>query len=99
MNITELLAFTDDKVSVSAIKKTEGINILSIGLNANQLLAEHKTPVPTTLIVLSGEIEFHIDSNKMHLVPGDVYEIPVGIMHEVLGLAKKNIFLLIQDKS
>lgn len=80
------------------IKRSEKINVIAVGLLKDQLLQKHKTLLPTFLTVVKGEIEFHINNEKLELNTLDTFQIPVDVLHEVLGLDEKNIFTLTQEK-
>lgn len=96
MNILENINWTD-KPEITVIKKTEKVKQFSVALGKNGLLQKHKAGVPTTLIVLKGEISFAIENENHHFKTFDTYEIPVNVEHEVIGLTDKNLFLLTQE--
>lgn len=96
MNITENIKWTD-KPEVTIIKKTDKIKQFTVALGKNGEMKKHKTSVPTTLVVLKGEISFLINEEKHHFKAFDTYDIPVNVEHEVHGLAEENLFLLTQE--
>ena len=98
MNILETINFTVDKPAILAIRKTDNINVIAVGLLQNQLLKKHKTSIPTLLLVLKGEVEFRIEDKVIVLKQHETYQIPENIEHEVEGLAMENCFLLTQEK-
>ena len=98
MNIEKSMPWTKDKPSVVVIDNTDKKKYLAIGLLKDQMLKRHKANIPTTLTVLKGAIEFVIQGEYLEFNQFDVYEIPVSVEHEVVGLHKENIFTLIQEK-
>ena len=98
MNIFKNIEFTSEKPAVLAVRKTDKINLIAVGLLKNQLLKKHKASIPSLLTVLKGSFEFRIENDKIKLNQFDTYQIPVNIEHEVEGLDNKNIFTLIQEK-
>jgi len=98
MNITENLKFTPEKPATYMVLKSEKLQIVAIGLWQNQVLSKHKTVFPVLLTVLKGSIAFKLPSETIELKELDVFEIPVNVEHEVLGLETENIFSLTIQK-
>ncbi|MDO5616387.1 MAG: rhodanese-like domain-containing protein [Cruoricaptor ignavus] len=96
-NIYNNLVFSKEKPSVYKIKKTEKTEQFAVGLAKETLLKKHITPVPTTLIVLKGEIVFNINDTSLHFKEGDVYNIPVNEEHEVIGKEAENVFIITKE--
>lgn len=97
MNILENITFNTEKPSVFNIKKNDKIRYFAVALGKGAVLKKHIAPVPTTLVVLQGEINFNIEGETLPFKQFDVYEIPPKIEHEVVGIAEENIFTLIQE--
>ena len=75
MNIFEKTDFTGDKPSVVSIKKTDKVNLFTVGLSEKQVLAKHITTIPATLVLLRGKVDFNISGETVVLREGDIYEI------------------------
>lgn len=95
MNILENVKF-EDKASVAMIRKDEKLKYFAVGLGENGVLAKHTAPVPSTLVVAKGEINFVFSDRNYILKELDTFEIPVGEEHEVIGLKKENLFFVSQ---
>jgi len=54
---------TFDKLKVQKIKTSENLDILSISLEKGALFPEHTSPRDAYLIMLEGEIQFHIKND------------------------------------
>ncbi len=97
MNIADEVKFNTFKPTMVAIEKTAALNVFALGLLKDQTLPHHKTQVPALLIVLSGELLFCINAEKMKFKKFDTYQIPLDVGHEVIGLCDKNIFLIVKE--
>lgn len=97
MNIFQNLELNSENPAVLSIKKTEKSQMIAIGLGKGAILKKHKTGVPTNLVVVQGSIEFLINGETLFFQAGDVYEIPVEVPHEVVGLEQENIFILTKE--
>ena len=98
MNIIEELSFNEDRSTSKAIRRSDGINYIAFGLLHGQRLSNHKTPIPTTLTMMMGCVDFVIEDDVIRLEQFDTYDIPVGIQHAVVGVDEKSVFTLIQEK-
>lgn len=97
MNILENLEFSTDKANVHPIKKSDKIKYFAVALGQGAVLKKHTTPVPATLVVLKGEINFVFADREFVLREFDTFEIPVGEVHEVVGVLDQNLFLVTQE--
>ena len=97
MNIFEKTDFTGDKPSVVSIKKSEKVNLFTVGLSEKQVLAKHITTIPATLLLLRRKVDFNISGETTVLREGDIYEIPVNVEHEVVGRDIENVFLIVKE--
>lgn len=97
MNIYESIEFAHDKANVAHIKKSDKIKYFAVALGGGAVLKKHKTPVPATLFVVKGEINFVFSDREYVLREGDVFEIPVDEVHEVVGILAQNLFTVTQE--
>jgi quercetin dioxygenase-like cupin family protein len=77
------------------LHKSENGRVLCIGFKKGMLLKEHKAHMPTTLVVLKGNVVFAIEGEKHNLSTYDEFIIPVEITHAVSAL-EDSLILLIQ---
>ncbi|SFI86920.1 hypothetical protein SAMN05421638_1275 [Kaistella treverensis] len=96
-NISENITYSSEKANVFSIKKTDKLKYFAVALGQNGVLKKHTAPVPSTLVVLKGEINFVMENEQFHFRQFDVYEIPVGVEHEVTGLSEENLFTVAQE--
>lgn len=97
MNIYKELELNTDKPAVLSIKKTDKSQMIAIGLGNGAVMKKHKTAVSTNLVVIKGSIKFLINDENLEFSTGEVYEIPVDIEHEVIGLESENIFIITKE--
>ncbi len=96
-NITKNISFDTEKAHVLSLKKGDKLNYFAVALGKNGVLKKHKAPVPSTLVVLLGELNFIMENETVHLHQFDVYDIPIDIEHEVAGLGEENLFTVSQE--
>ncbi|SDE43021.1 cupin domain-containing protein [Riemerella columbipharyngis] len=97
MNIKEQISFNNEKPTIAIVKKNERIKQFVVALGKDAVLKKHTTPVPATLVMLKGEINFFINGEILKFSAYDVYEIPVDVEHEVVGASEENMFLITQE--
>ncbi len=82
-----------DKLQVQKIVKTDVLEILSISLEKNAVFPEHVSPTDAQLIVLEGDIVFHINDRPFRLKAQQHFSFPKEVLHWVK--AKENSKFLI----
>lgn len=96
MNIEENIQYQQDKPSVAIIKKDDKIKYFAVALGKEAKLSKHHSPVPATLVMLKGEINFILGEKEIHLHQWDTFEIPPIEEHEVVGISEENLFTVCQ---
>ena len=97
MNILENISFSSEKANVCIIKKNDRLKYFAVALGNGAVMKKHTTSFPATLIVLKGEINFIYEDRQITLREMDTFEIPVNIVHEVVGISDQNLFLVTQE--
>tara|TARA_R110002051_G_scaffold91205_3_gene160273 strand:- start:40524 stop:40841 length:318 start_codon:yes stop_codon:yes gene_type:complete len=87
-----------DKPVIKQIYSKNGQKMLAIGLRKGVIFPEHIAPSKAKLIVVQGQIEFIIASDRKKLECFDSYDIPQEVKHSVEGV-EDAIFLLLLGKS
>ena len=72
-----------DKLQVQKLVKTEALEILSISLEKGAKFPEHTSPADAQLIVLEGDIVFHINENSYQLKSQENFSFPKAMPHSV----------------
>ena len=98
MNLHDQIQLNEAKPIIHYLVRSKHLEQFVVGLRQDQVLAKHKTTVPTQLIVLVGSVEFQLGDIKHRLKVLDVFSIPVNEQHEVKGLGERNIFLITKEK-
>ncbi|HCN11090.1 MAG TPA: cupin domain-containing protein [Kaistella sp.] len=96
MNILENIEFSTEKANVFHLRKNDKIKYFAVALGKDAVLKKHTTAFPATLLVLKGEIDFVFDDRQILLKQFDTFEIPVDVVHEVVGVSDENLFTVIQ---
>jgi len=84
-----------DKLQVQKLVKTEALEILSISLEKGATFPEHTSPTDAQLIVLEGDIIFHINDNSYQLKSQQNFNFPKATPHSVRA-NKNSKFLIIR---
>lgn len=84
-----------DKLQVQKLVKTEVLEILSISLEKGAIFPEHTSPADAQLIVLEGNIVFHINENSYQLKSQQNFNFPKAAPHSVMA-NENSKFLIIR---
>ncbi|MFD2146124.1 hypothetical protein [Mucilaginibacter antarcticus] len=94
--IKEELAACDKPVA-KIIKSGSNYNLLAVGLKKGVTWQDHKTAMPTKLIVIEGSVIYQENGGKVPLMIYDEFEIPVNIIHS-LEAAEDSLCMLIRGE-
>ena len=72
-----------DKLQLQNLVKTEAMEILSISLEKDAIFPEHTSPTDAHLILLEGDILFHIKGEAFHLKKLQYFSFPKEEKHWV----------------
>ena len=72
-----------EKLKVQKLAKTDVLEILSISLEKDAVFPEHTSPTDAQLIVLEGDIIFHINEEPFHLKKYQNFSFPKEVPHWV----------------
>ncbi|MGB5665819.1 MAG: cupin domain-containing protein [Maribacter sp.] len=86
---------TFDKFQIQKLVKTDVFEILSISLEKDATFPEHTAQTDAQLIVLEGDIVFHINGNSYQLKKQQHFNFPKEIVHYVVA-NKNSKFLIIR---
>lgn len=79
----EIIDQNYDNLQVQIIVETPKYDILSISLEKDAIFPEHSSPTDAQLIVLEGDITFHIVGEPYHLKKHQRFDFPKRIEHWV----------------
>ncbi len=94
MNLSELHT-ADKPVSAVPFRKDGAGTVMAIQLRADGHLKEHTTPIPATLVCVSGAVQY-VDENgeKVSLRSGDYYHITPNVKHHLDGVEDAQLLLI-----
>lgn len=72
-----------DKLQIQKLSKNDVTEVLSITLERGAIFPEHTSPTDALLVVLEGDIDFHIDQNYYHLTEQEHFSFPRETPHWV----------------
>ena len=79
----EDLKFSDKSVVITAMLDSSFGKEIRIAFKENQVMKEHKTKFPITVMTLRGKIEFTVEGTCYTLKEGDVIALEGDVMHEL----------------
>lgn len=77
------------------IQSNENYKAILIGLKKGMIWKEHKTTVPTRLLVMEGSVVYKTDIEGISLQKHDDLEIPIHVLH-ALEANEDSLCILIQ---
>jgi quercetin dioxygenase-like cupin family protein len=84
-----------DNLQIQKIVKTNALEILSISLEKGATFPEHTSPSDAQLIVLEGDIVFHINEDSYQLKTQQNFNFPKATPHAV-SANENSKFLIIR---
>lgn len=87
------LEFSDEKVIIKSLIDSKFSKEIRIAFKQNQVMKEHKTKFPITVMILQGSIAFSIDRQTTILNQGDMIALEGNIMHELKALEQSVVRL------
>jgi quercetin dioxygenase-like cupin family protein len=82
-----------DKLQVSKLVETDTLEIISISLEKGATFPEHTSPTNAQLIVLVGDIEFHINGESYRLKQQQHFNFPKHVAHFVVANANSKFLI------
>lgn len=86
---------TSKKPVAKSFHVGEKFKVLLFGFNKGMKLENHKSKHPTKLLVLEGDVIYHLDQKDIRLKQHDEVDIPANVPHSV-GALKDSLILLTQ---
>jgi quercetin dioxygenase-like cupin family protein len=87
------LAFSDKNVVITSMLDSEFGKEIRIAFKEGQVMKEHKTKFPITVMTLKGCIEFGVGEEKFILKAGDVIALEGSVLHELNALEESVVRL------
>ncbi len=80
--------FSDKNVSINVMMDDELTKEVRIAFNKKQIMKEHKSKYPITLMCIQGEIKFTVKKEVFILKSGDIIYLKENILHELEAIEK-----------
>lgn len=81
-------------LQISKVIKTEILEILSISLEKEAIFPEHTSPTNAQLVVIEGDISFHINNEVHHLTTQQHFNFPKQVQHSVVANANSKFLII-----
>jgi quercetin dioxygenase-like cupin family protein len=82
------------KLQVEKLVKTERLEILSVSLEKDAIFPNHTSPTDAQLIVLEGDIVFHIDDKSFQLSEYQLFCFPKETVHWVQAIENSKFIIV-----
>ncbi|CAA6805278.1 MAG: Unknown protein [uncultured Sulfurovum sp.] len=87
------LEFSDEHVVINSLLESEFGKEIRIAFKEGQMMKEHKTKYPITVMTVIGSIEFMVGEKIVTLDRGDVISLDANILHELKATEKSVVRL------
>ena len=87
------LEFSDKSVVITPMLDSDFGKEIRIAFKEGQVMKEHKTKFPITVMTLRGSIEFGVGKEMFVLNEGDVIALEGNVMHELKATAESVVRL------
>jgi len=77
------LEFSDESVVITPMLSSDFGKEIRIAFKEGQVMKEHKTKFPITVMTMRGSIEFGVGSEMVVLNEGDVIALEGNVMHQL----------------
>lgn len=92
------LEFSDESVVITPMLSSDFGKEIRIAFKEGQVMKEHKTKFPITVMTLQGSIEFGVGDETVILDQGDIIALEGNVLHELKAL-KESVVRLSLHKS
>ncbi len=92
------LNFSDESVVITPLLSSDFGKEIRIAFKEGQIMKEHKTKFPITVMTLKGSIEFGVGEETYILNEGEMIALEGNVMHELKAL-KESVVRLSLHKS
>jgi quercetin dioxygenase-like cupin family protein len=92
------LIFSDNAVVITPMVESSFGKEIRIAFKEGQVMKEHKTKFPITIMTLKGSIEFSVEGEMSVLNEGDIIALEGNIMHELKATKESIVWLALHKK-
>ena len=87
------LEFSDEHVVINPLLESDFGKEIRIAFKEGQMMKEHKTKFPITVMTVIGSIEFSVGEKMVILNKGDVISLDGNVLHELRATEKSVVRL------
>lgn len=87
------LEFSDEHVVINPLLESDFGKEIRIAFKEGQMMKEHKTKFPITVMTVIGSIEFTVEKKTVTLNKGDVISLEGNVLHELKATQKSVVRL------
>jgi len=87
------LEFSNEHVVITPLLESDFGKEIRIAFKEAQVMKEHKTKYPITVMTVIGSIEFTVGEKKVTLNKGDMISLEGSVMHELKAMEKSVVRL------
>lgn len=87
------LKFSDTSVVITSLLDSDFGKEIRIAFQKGQVMKEHKTKFPITVMTLKGSISFNVEQQTIILSAGDVISVKGNVLHELKALEESVVRL------
>ena len=89
----EDLTFSDASVVITPVLESSFSKEIRTAFREGQIMKEHKTKFPITVMTLRGSIEFNVKGEMFILNEGDIIALEGGVIHELEAIDESVVWL------
>ena len=83
-----------NKLVINKLTSDANLDVLSISLEKGSIFPEHTSPREATLIMLEGEMEFHIKNKSFKLTKNQHFQFEKEVAHWVKALENSKFLII-----
>lgn len=92
-DVTDHLSPSDRDIASKVVFSSPKVRVVNLALAEGALLAEHSTPHPILVQVLTGDVEFTCEGEVFRMGPGGLISVDADIVHAVRAHAPSSVLL------
>lgn len=97
LNVLPDLPVTKESTTSRVLLNNPLLRVVDFAFDAGQELTEHTSPRAVVVTLLSGTMDFDVEDETHHMVPGDVLYLAPNVSHAVLATSPCHMQLVMVD--
>lgn len=92
-SILEELNFNETKPAISVLMESDFTKEIRILFRKDQLMKEHKAPLPIVVEIVDGEIDFGVNGENHKLKKGQIIALEANVPHDLVAITESIVRL------